>query len=65
MVCQVLGTSDENPIDIDDKDLKVHLCSIFIGPLEHRHVDSAGNNSRSSDIVRPNFENVWPHCGWT
>jgi len=21
---------------------------------------SAGNNSRSSDIVSPNFENIWP-----
>ena len=31
------------------------------------HCHSAGNNSQSSDIVRPNFENVRPisHYDWT
>ena len=39
-----------------------HLCAIpgLVKECWEILIDSAGNNSQSSDIVRPNFENVRP-----
>ena len=49
--------------------LKTPGCSLVLSALLTKKLPtfSAGNNSRSSDTVRPNFENVRPisHYDWT
>ena len=42
-----------------------YICAVYLWghwSIDNFDVDSAGNNSWSSDIVRPKFENVRPIC---
>ena len=41
--------------------------ALLLIDIHSNDIYSAGNSRRSTDIVRPNFENVWPilHYDWT